>query len=436
MEGAELTRVGPGTVMGELMRQYWIPAAMSSELKADGAPVRLLLLGEKLIGFRDGAGRVGVMDHRCPHRCASLFLGRNEGNGLRCVYHGWKFDVEGKCVDMPSVPSHQDFKDKVRAKAYQVTERAGIIWVYMGAAAKAPPFPEIEAALLPDSELTVVFGQRSCNFMQALEGDIDTSHFGFLHGGHVDASELPEDNLLRYTVQNRTPEYYVADSDWGTTYAAHRQAGDGRTYWRFANFLMPFWTQTPQGEFPHQVDIRAWVPMDDTHTMFVHLSWNGRKRAIGTVKKDGSPLPGFGFGHRYQPNTTDWHGRWRLQDGETNDWGIDREAQLANTIYTGIDNIHMQDQAVTESMGPITDHGFEHLAPSDQMVARTRRRLLQAARALRDKGVLPPGIEYPEVFYGSRGGFFFTQPRTDWRELYAEQLRVAVRPAEKQQAAE
>jgi nitrite reductase/ring-hydroxylating ferredoxin subunit len=436
MEGAELTRVGPGTVMGELMRQYWIPAAMSSELKAGAAPLRLLLLGEKLIGFRDSAGKVGVMDHRCPHRCASLFLGRNEGNGLRCVYHGWKFDVEGHCVDMPSVPAHQDFKDKVSAKAYQVIERAGIIWVYMGAAAKAPPFPEIEAALLPESELTVVFGQRSCNFMQALEGDIDTSHFGFLHGGHVDANELPEDNLLRYTVQNRTPEYYVADSDWGTTYAAHRQAGDGRTYWRFANFLMPFWTQTPQGEFPHQVDIRAWVPMDDTHTMFVHLSWNGRKRAIGTVKKDGSLLPGFGFGHRYQPNTTDWHGRWRLEDGEANDWGIDREAQLANTIYTGIDNIHMQDQAVTESMGPITDHAFEHLAPSDQMVARTRRRLLQAARALRDKGTPPPGIEHPEVFYGSRGGFFFTQPRTDWRDLYAEQLRVAVRPAEKKQAAE
>ena len=435
-EGTELTRVGPGTVMGELMRQYWIPAAMSSELKADGGPLRLLLLGEKLIGFRDSAGRVGVMDHRCPHRCASLFLGRNEGDGLRCVYHGWKFDVEGHCVDMPSVPAHQDFKEKVHAKAYQVIERAGIIWVYMGAAAQAPPFPEIEAALLPESELTVVFGQRSCNFMQALEGDIDTSHFGFLHGGHVDANELPEDNLLRYTVQNRTPEYYVADSDWGTTYAAHRQAGDGRTYWRFANFLMPFWTQTPQGEFPHQVDIRAWVPMDDTHTMFVHLSWNGRKRAIGTVKKDGSLLPGFGFGHRYQPNTTDWHGRWRLQDGEQNDWGIDREAQLANTIYTGIDNIHMQDQAVTESMGPITDHAFEHLAPSDQMVARTRRRLLQAARALRDKGTPPPGIEHPEVFYGSRGGFFFTQPRSDWRDLYAEQLRVAVRPAEKKQAAE
>jgi phenylpropionate dioxygenase-like ring-hydroxylating dioxygenase large terminal subunit len=435
-EGAELTRVGPGTVMGGLMRQYWIPAAMSSELRRDGAPLRLMLLGERLIAFRDSAGRVGVMDHRCPHRCASLFLGRNEAGGLRCIYHGWKFDVSGNCIDMPSVPSQQDFKAKVKAKAYRATERAGVVWVYMGAAAEAPPFPQFEAALLPEDELTVVCAQRSCNYLQALEGDIDTSHFGFLHGGHVDATELAEDNLLRYTVQNRTPEYFVAESDWGTTYAAHRQAGDGRTYWRFANFLFPFWTQTPQGEFPHQVDIRAWVPMDDTHTMFVHLSWTGRKRAIGTVKKDGSLLSGFGFGHRHRPNTTDWHGRWRLEDDEANDWAIDRIAQEANTSYSGIENIHMQDQAVTESMGAITDHAFEHLAPSDQMVARTRRRLLMAARALRDDGTLPPGIEHPEVFYGSRGGFFFTAPRNDWRELYAEQLRAAVRPAEKKQAAE
>jgi phthalate 4,5-dioxygenase len=218
MEGAELTRVGPGTVMGELMRQYWIPAAMSSELKADGPPVRLLLLGEKLIGFRDNAGRVGVMDHRCPHRCASLFLGRNEGNGLRCVYHGWKFDVEGKCVDMPSVPVHQDFKEKVRAKAYQVTERAGVVWVYMGVAAEAPPFPELETLVVPDEEVGVSFVMRSCNFMQALEGDIDTSHFGFLHAGHVEPDDVPEDHPIRHTVTIRAPEYHVSDMPWGTTY--------------------------------------------------------------------------------------------------------------------------------------------------------------------------------------------------------------------------
>src|ERR1700754_4060970 len=156
-EGTELTRVGPGTVMGELMRQYWIPAAMSSELKVDGEPMRLMLLGEKLIAFRDSSGRVGVMDHRCPHRCASLFLARNEGNGLRCVYHGWKFDAAGNCVDMPSVPAHQDFKAKVKAKAYQVTERAGVVWVYMGAAAEAPPFPGLETLLVPDEEVGVSF---------------------------------------------------------------------------------------------------------------------------------------------------------------------------------------------------------------------------------------------------------------------------------------
>src|SRR5919108_5388174 len=131
-EGIELTRVGPGTVMGELMRHYWIPAAKSSELERDGAPVRLMLLGEKLIGFRDSAGRVGVMDHRCPHRCASLFLGRNEQGGLRCIYHGWKFDVQGNCLDMPNVTEDQDFKHKVKAKAYRVMERAGLVWVHMG----------------------------------------------------------------------------------------------------------------------------------------------------------------------------------------------------------------------------------------------------------------------------------------------------------------
>ncbi len=142
-DGIELTRVGEGTVMGDLMRCYWIPALMSSELVRDGAPVRLMLLGEKLIAFRDSAGRVGVMDHRCPHRGASLFLGRNEEEGIRCIYHGWKFDVAGNCVDMPSLPP-PGFKEKVKAKAYKVVERAGVVWVYMGTRAEAPPLPAFE----------------------------------------------------------------------------------------------------------------------------------------------------------------------------------------------------------------------------------------------------------------------------------------------------
>ena len=199
-EGQELTRVGPGTPMGELMRQYWLPAIKSSELLAGGDPLRLMLLGEKLIAFRDTAGRVGVMDHRCPHRCASLFYGRNEEGGMRCVYHGWKFATDGQCLEQPNLPPDQDFSPKVRAKAYQVTERAGVIWVYMGARAKAPPMPDIEATLLPDSELTLNFTQRECNWLQALEGDIDTSHFSWLHVGSVRPEQVDADNWLQYQV--------------------------------------------------------------------------------------------------------------------------------------------------------------------------------------------------------------------------------------------
>src|SRR5215510_9769311 len=143
-EGRELTQVGPGTVMGELMRQYWIPAAQSAELVRDGAPIRLMLLCEKLIAFRDTEGRLGIMDHRCPHRCASLFYGRNEEGGIRCIYHGWKFDVDGNCLDQPNLPEPQVFKHKGKAKAYKATERYGLIWLYMGNREVAPPFPDFE----------------------------------------------------------------------------------------------------------------------------------------------------------------------------------------------------------------------------------------------------------------------------------------------------
>src|ERR1700761_1372941 len=203
-DSEDLVRVGPGTVMGEMMRQYWLPAAMSSELERDGAPMRLMLLGERLIAFRDSAGKVGVMDHRCPHRCASLFLGRNEGNGIRCVYHGWKFDVKGNCVDMPSVPAKMDFKEKVHAKAYVATERNGLVWVYMGAdQTNVPQLPHIEANLIEGSKIWCL--QRQCNWLQALEGDIDTSHVGFLHVGALQPEDLPPDSPLRPTVLNRAP---------------------------------------------------------------------------------------------------------------------------------------------------------------------------------------------------------------------------------------
>jgi phenylpropionate dioxygenase-like ring-hydroxylating dioxygenase large terminal subunit len=425
----DLTRVGPGTVMGEFMRQYWIPAALSSELSVDGDPMRLLLLGEKLIAFRDTNGRVGVFDQRCPHRCASLFLGRNEENGIRCIYHGWKFDVTGQCVDMPSVPAEWDYKAKVKAKAYRAAERNGLVWVYMGDRQEAPPLPAIEPSLLPAADMTQWFVQRRCNWLQALEGDIDTSHFGFLHMGTVGVDDLDPEDMLRYTVMNRAPDYHVADAPWGTTYAAYRPVDPGQIYWRIANFMFPFWTQTPAGAFSTHVGARAWIPMDDEHTMMLHLHWKAAAPSVPMVRRDATLPPHLTRTNDYLPNDTGWYGRWRLRANEDNDWQIDREAQRVGKSFTGIGNIHLQDQAVTESMGPIVDHAFEHLGHSDdRMITLTRRRLLQAAHAWCAEQAVPPGADDAALYLKVRSGFFVCEDGLDWREAYARQVKAAARP--------
>jgi hypothetical protein len=291
--------------------------------------------------------------------------------------------------------------------------------------------PAIEASLLPEPELQISFVQRECNWLQALEGDIDTSHFGFLHTGNVQPDDVAPDNLLRWSVTNRAPEYHVTDTNYGTMYCAYRPAEAGQTYWRFANFLFPFWTQTPQGPFD-RVNSRAWVPMDDTHTMFVSLSWRGSPASMRPLKS-GQMVPGSRLGFDCLPNTTDWYGRWRLTQNLSNDWMIDRVAQKTES-FTGIPSIHGQDQGVTESMGPITDHAFENLGPSDIMIARTRRRLLRAARAFAKDGTVPPGVDEPGIYTAVRSGDFVTDAKIAWRDAYEMQMRAAVRPL--QQAAE
>ena len=372
-----------------------------------------------------------MLDHRCPHRCASLFLGRNEMNAIRCIYHGWKFDVAGNCVDMPSVAAHQDFRHKVKAKAYKVVERAGIVWVYMGGRTEAPPLPAFEILDVSEGEINVGFVMRRCNYLQALEGEIDTSHFGFLHAGHVYIDDVPEDEPLRNTIINRAPEYHVTDTPWGTQYAGYREIAPGQTYWRFGNVLFAFWSQAPNGEFASHMHARAWVPLDDHHTMFVFMWWKKTKAANSMptpLLKNGMPIGGAGRGNTLLPNTTDWLGRWRMADNEDNDWGIDRAAQRSNAIYSGIEGIHLQDQAITESMGPVTAFEHEHLAPADQMIARTRRRLLMAARALRDTGASPPGADLGDVYRGARSGYFVSTDQSEWRDISAHQLDRSIRP--------
>jgi phenylpropionate dioxygenase-like ring-hydroxylating dioxygenase large terminal subunit len=410
-----LCRVGPGTPMGDLMRQYWVPAALSSELPArDGAPLRVRLLGESLIAFRATSGAVGLVRDSCPHRGASLFYGRNEHEGLRCVYHGWKFDVTGRCVDMPSEPAESNFRGKVRAVAYPCVERAGLVWAYLGPRETPPPLPDLEPTMLADSSVQIY--QRECNWVQALEGDIDTCHTVFLHLGSVGADEAKPGTWAHYALSDRAPRYAVADMDFGVMYGAYRPAEADTEYWRIANFLFPFYAMVPTGVLGLEVRVRAWVPMDDEHTLAISIARTAQGTRTAGRQVVRPP--------ETRPNTTDWYGRFRCVANQGNDYLIDRTSQKT-TSYTGIDSIFLQDQAVTESMGPIYDRTNERLGTSDQMIIRTRKRLIDAARALRDTGKVPPGVDDPAVYAVRSGGAVL--PRgADWIEATRELRKAGV----------
>ncbi len=405
-DNALMCQVGPGTPTGEMIRQHWIPALMSRELpNPDSDPVRVRLLSEDLVAFRDTEGKVGLIDNYCPHRRASLFFGRNEECGLRCVYHGWKFDVNGDCVDMPSEPAESNFKDKVKIKAYPCQERNGIIWTYMGPRSELPPLPDIEPNMLADDvEQSVWTAMRDCNFVQALEGDIDTSHLGFLHLGSVTADKLTPGSYDYYTVKDRAPlGYDVVDTDYGTSYGAWRPAEEGSIYWRIAHFLLPFYTMIPTSVLGWQILVRAWVPIDDEHTMFWNISGpNPFARGIGSAGR-GNNVPGASLLPEFLPQTSGFLGRWRLAARAENDYLIDREAQKNNKIYTGISGIHLQDQSVTEQMGAIADRTKEHLGSSDSMVIKTRRRIIRASLNLQE-GETPPTVDRPELYQERSGG--------------------------------
>src|SRR5579864_7161173 len=391
-ENEFICRTGPGTPMGEFLRRYWTPAMLSSELpSADSDPVRVMLLGEQLIAFRDTNGKVGLIQNNCPHRGASLFFGRNEEAGLRCVYHGWKFDVAGNCIDMPNEPAESDFKQKVKATAYLTQERGGIVWAYMGSRQEPPKLPDLEPNMLPDDQVVVTAIQRECNWLQGLEGDIDTSHLGFLHLGAVQPQDTRAGTFAYYTVNDRAPHYNVVDTEYGAMYAAYRPGGEGHLYWRFAQFLFPFYAMIPTGVLGIQKLVRAWVPMDDEHMMFYSMGSQASAQQSANVNanrrmsRNQSPVPM----DLMQPNTTDWYGRFRLSANAANDYLIDRDKQRRKVDYTGIPGIHTQDQAITESMGTIYDREKERLGTSDIMVIRVRRRLMDAARALAERGVTP-----------------------------------------------
>ncbi len=417
-----LCEVGPGRPMGEMMRLYWIPAFRSDELAGpDCPPLRIRLLGENLVAFRATSGDVGLMQNACPHRGASMFFGRNEEDGLRCVYHGWKFDVSGACVEMPSEPAESNFRNKVRALAYPCRERNGVVWTYMGNG-DTPELPQIEANMVDMNRYRVSNATilRECNYMQALEGDIDTVHSNFLHDGAVDIKDVEPGTNDYFRRSTLAPKFVVADMEYGCTYAAYTPAEADSTYWRVANFLFPFFTQVPSGVLGGQIMCRAWVPMDDQNTMVwtMRAQLNEGSNRHPTVyrsrmREQQAAVLAEKPGHGYLPNTSDWMGRWKLGANSENDYMIDREAQARMRSYTGIPTIFLQDQAVTESMGRIYRRQNEHLGTTDSMIIRTRRRLIKAAEAYRDQGVVPPGVKNPEI-YRVRSGWTVLPNGTDW----------------------
>jgi phthalate 4,5-dioxygenase len=387
-----VTRTGAGTPMGEVMRRYWIPAALAWELpEPDCAPIRVKLLGEKLVAFRDTEGRIGLVDEFCAHRRASLFLGRNEQGGLRCVYHGWKYDTKGTCLDMPNEPAETNFKHAVRLKTYPTAEIGGLIWAYMGPAEKLPPLPKFEWTQVPENYRHLSKMWQECNWLQALEGAIDNAHAGFLHRALSDKTTRP--GLRGYWENSQAPRLDVHLTDYGFMYTATRALPNRENYVRAYQYVMPFHQFFPSqiansgsAEKLKKPTVRGhmFVPMDDENCMVYNWTYTFADQAL--TESDGEQL-GRHIGSAPEELTADFR-KLRNRD---NDWLIDRQVQKTET-YSGIEGITTQDHAIQESMGPIVDRSRERLGSTDKAIIAARKLLLEAAQTVRDGGN-PPGID-------------------------------------------
>jgi phthalate 4,5-dioxygenase len=392
-----MCRVGPGTAMGDLLRQYWVPCLPARDLPApDCPPVRVRLLGENLVAWRDSDGRVGLAQENCPHRGASLFFGRNEECGLRCVYHGWKFDVQGNCVDMPNEPAESDFKHKVRAVAYPCRDVNGLIWTYMGPQTEPPPFPPFEINTLPAEQVAPPHVMlEECNWVQGLEGDIDSSHIDWVHA-RLDPARGAATGGARGTYnRDRRPRLEVLPTDYGGCYSASREWDDDGTRWhRITQFIMPFHTMIAASS-PNTVHLRSWVPLDDEHHMLIsQTGFLDRVVTDADRKAFDDPFAAIGG---YVPRTSNPLTRYLSEARLANDYNLDRDLQK-NELMLGVPFIgNLQDRAMTEPMGPIYKRWEEHLGTTDVMVIFVRRTLLAAARALREQGVVPANVADPTL---------------------------------------
>jgi phthalate 4,5-dioxygenase oxygenase subunit len=384
VENTILTSTGPGTSMGELFRRYWIPVMLVSELaEPDGAPVRISLLSEKLLAFRDSQGRVGLMDEFCAHRRVSLWFGRNEESGLRCPYHGWKYDVNGQCVDVPSESKENGFCNKIKLKSYPCVELGGVIWTYMGPPEEKPDLPAFEWVNLPASHCFISRRSQESNYLQALEGGIDSSHVSFLHSGELDTDPLHRNTMGAKYARSKNTTFDVMESPGGMIIGARRDAEPGHNYWRITPWIMPWYTLIPPYS-GNALNGHVWVPMDDDNCMAWSITFHP-SRPLSDAERD-AMINGKGVHVELIPGTT------IPTANRTNDYLMDRQAQKSGRYYSGVKGLAIQDASLQESMGPVVDRTKENLVSTDNPIILARRRLLRAAKAL-EKGGTPPGLK-------------------------------------------
>jgi phthalate 4,5-dioxygenase oxygenase subunit len=379
-ENALLTRVEGDAPMGRLIRRSWFPALLAEDVATpDCDPVPIRFLGEDLVAFRDSQGRVGIVDAYCPHRLASFVLGRNEDCGITCIYHGWKFDVNGACVDMPTEPEDRGFKNRVKIRTYPTREAAGMIWTYMGPPELEPPFPDFSFNTMPLEQVGIVKVGSRMNFVQSVEGAIDSAHSWFLHRGSS------RDWAKRFAISDDTsPRLEAEDTPYGFRYAAiRRPIADPETtkYVRVTQFVAPFFCFIPPPlDTAQPVHTQIFVPIDDTNTMMFDVYFS----------QDGSPVSGPEMRKKLRAERgVDLDADdFRLAKKE-NRWLQDRAA-MRNGSWTGIEGFQNQDIAAQESMGAVVDRSREHLGMSDIAVIRMRRRML-ANIAQMEAGAAPFG---------------------------------------------
>ena len=381
-----LTRTGPGTQMGELFRRYWHPALLSSELPEPGCPpVRVKLLSERLLAVRDSDGKLGLIDEFCAHRGVSLWFGRNEHGGIRCAYHGWKYDVNGQCTEVPSESVESGFCKRIKLTSYPLVERGGVLWTYMGPPEHQPGLPEFEFATVPAEQSYMSKRFQACNYLQAMEGGIDSSHVSFLHSGNLNSDPLFKGSKgNQYNLNDSQPQFEVVPSDGGLFIGARRNAEEGHYYWRITPWVMPTFTMVPpRGD--HPMHGHFWIPIDDENCWAWSFDYHP-VRALTAAERSAMD-EGHGVHVKYVP------GSFFPLANKDNDYLMDRAAQKAGTTFSGVDGIGMQDASLQESMGSIQDRTKEHLVSTDNGIIMARHRLLKAAKALMEKGTAPPATD-------------------------------------------